>query len=151
MQRIYQIAQLRKECETQNGIKIRDGLELFNIFNANLTVTHGEKISPSYMTLAMNVHDHVLANPSARALLLAADEWFGKKGPLESLYKLEAVYQVARNPGHLVWALQCLFDQVCNRELQSGEVTVTTLTGRKTAVGKGRLVAIVVQNLSLSD
>ena len=128
VQRIYQLVQWRVEAENKAGKKLT-AKELFLAFTQNLTVTHGEKVTESYCRLALQVHDSMLSVPSVRELLLAADEWFGKKSPLDSLYKLEAVSQVVK-PQNLEWVLGVCFDAVTNRVLKASEISITVLSGK---------------------
>ncbi|CAK9032090.1 Uncharacterized protein SCF082_LOCUS19916, partial [Durusdinium trenchii] len=111
--------------------------QLWAAFNSNLTVTHGEKITESYSKLAIQIHDNLLTNASIRSLLLSSEQWFEKKGPLDSLYKLEAISQIARSPAHVEFVLSGLFDHVVNKVIRIGDVSVSALSGRKSAVGKG--------------
>lgn len=136
LQRIFHLVQWRSEEESRAGHKLTAG-QLWAAFNSNLTVTHGEKITESYSKLAIQIHDNLLTNASIRSLLLSSEQWFGKKGPLDSLYKLEAISQIARSPAHVEFVLSGLFDHVVNKVIRIGDVSVSALSGRKSAVGKG--------------
>lgn len=148
VQRVFQLVQWRTEEEARAGRKL-SAVELFQAFSSNLTVTHGERITESYAKLALSIHDTMLVHPTIRSLLLLAEEWFGKKSPVDSLYKLEAVQQQAKTLPHIEWVLKCVFDAVVNKVLKVGEVSVSTLTGRKSATGKGPLCQIHFMLFSL--
>lgn len=125
---MYQLVQWRNEAETKAGKKLT-AKELFSAFSQHLTITHGEKVSESYCRLALQVHDSMLSVPAVRELLLAADEWFGKKSPLDSLYKLEAASQIVKAQ-HMEWVLEVCFDAVTNRVLKASEISITVLSGK---------------------
>ncbi len=135
---MYQLVQLRTEEETRAGKRL-SSKELFQQFSKNLTITHGEAVTDSYTKLALQLHDHLLCSPAVRQCLMDAEEFYGKKSPLDSLYKLQALHQVCKTLAHAEWCLNYCFDGVLNRALRPSEVSITTLTGQKTALGKGPL------------
>lgn len=138
VQRIYQLVQWRNEEEARAGKRLTSR-ELFQEFSRNLTVTHGEAVTESYTKLALQLHESLLSSQAVRQCLLDAEEFFGKNSPLDSLYKLQAVHQACKNLQQCEWCLNYCFDAVLNKGIKAPEVSITTLTGAKTALGKGFL------------
>lgn len=147
------VVQLRTEEETRAGKRLTSK-ELFQEFSKNLTITHGEAVTDSYTKLALQLHDNLLCSSAVRQCLLDAEEFYGKKSPLDSLYKLQALHQNCKTLAHAEWCLNYCFDAVLNRALRPSEVSITTLTGHKTALGKGpfdRKVCLIISTFNLES
>ena len=132
IQRLYQLGQFKQDQEASNSGKPLKSDELYNRFSQNLVVTAGEKLSKSYVDLAMRLWDTVLAKTPLRNMLLLSDEVFGKKAsPFNSIYKLEAMMQAAAKGGQpaLHWIILFASDMTLNGGVKAQELSVLALTG----------------------
>lgn len=135
---MYQIGLLAQSMKTQQSRM--NHKEVHAAFQANLRVSSGEAINPTFVRVALTLWK-VLQHTPVRNALLLADELFGKANPLtNSLYKLEALMQAcgsdhARFESMLVY----MFDLILNGELQSWECSWGPLTGKKQPQNKGNL------------
>lgn len=84
----------------------------------------------------------MLGKKVLRDLLLLSDEVFGKKASaFNSIYKLEAFMQIAKNKQeHLQWLIQFAGDAMLNGTLRAQDMSVVNLAGNKTS--KGTLTCI---------
>ena len=139
LQRLYQLGSFKVDMEESHGPMTADAL--WKKFASNLTVTHGEQLSKTYVTLAMRIWDNVLKSQSIREILHWSDECFGgKKSPMNSLYKLEGLMQASKgNPEDMRAILMLLMDTALNGVIRPSEMSLQCLTGRNTSSGKGWL------------
>ena len=75
----------------------------------------------------------MLGKKVLRDLLLLSDEVFGKKASaFNSIYKLEAFMQIAKNKQeHLQWLIQFAGDAMLNGTLRAQDMSVINLQGIK--------------------
>ena len=142
IQRLYQLGQFKQDQEAANSGKSLTAEELYQAFSAKLVVTAGETLSKTYVSLAVRLWDNVLGKKTLRDLLLLSDEVFGKKASaFNSIYKLEAFMQIAKNKQeNLQWLIQFAGDAMLNGVLRAQDMSVINLGGNKST--KGTLTCI---------
>ena len=142
IQRLYQLGQFKQDQEAAASGKSLTAEELYQAFSAKLIVTAGETLSKTYVSLAVRLWDNVLGKKVLRDLLLLSDEVFGKKASaFNSIYKLEAFMQIAKNKQeHLQWLIQFAGDAMLNGTLRAQDMSVVNLAGNKAS--KGTLTCI---------
>lgn len=114
--------------------------EVHAAFHANLRISSGESINPTFVRVALTMWK-VLQHKAVRNALLLGDELFGKNNPLSnSLYKLEALMQASgSDPVRFESTLVFFFDLVLNGDIQPWECSWGPLTGKKQPHNKGNL------------
>lgn len=134
MQRLHQLGQFKEE----QGNLTADAL--YKKFQENLTVTHGEQLSKTYVGLAIRVWETILKCRQCRSMLMIGDEVFGKRSPFNSLYKLEGLMQATKSSqqGMRDVPKHC-FDSALNLSVKAADMSLQALTGRNTTTGKGCL------------
>ena len=134
MQRLHQLGQFKEE----QGNLTADAL--YKKFQENLTVTHGEQLSKTYVALAIRVWEVILKCRQCRSMLMVGDEVFGKRSPLNSLYKLEGLMQATKNSQQgMREVVKHCFDSALNLSVKAADMSLQALTGRNTTGGKGCL------------
>jgi len=65
-----------------------------------------------------------------------AEDHFGRQGPMDSVYKFEALLRYAGRSPEAHWVLSAIYDTVLNEGVASSEISIHHLTGKKRG-GKG--------------
>ena len=135
---MYQIGLLAQSMKNQSSRT--NHKEVHAAFHANLRVSSGESINPTFVRVALTMWK-VLQHKAVRNALLLGDELFGKNNPLSnSLYKLEALVQASgSDPVRFESMLVFFFDLVLNGDIQPWECSWAPLTGKKQPHNKGNL------------
>ena len=141
VQRVYQLGIFWLQASAKrNGSKKLSEEDLYDAFQANLTVTAGERLTPKFVKVALHCFRQVINIDQLKRLLIAADETFGKRNPLDSLYKLQSLVQCAQSQTEgIKWALETMCDLLLNGKIQSPSLTLEVLGGKRGS--KGRLGA----------
>jgi len=122
-------------CKEQKRTKITDD-ELYELFSKRLHVTSGEALSKKFVSTAMTMWSRILVKQDLKQLLFMSDELFGKKTPMESVYKLLHVTQVAQSDHTMIkWLLNTMFDLVYNNVMKPAEMNGLALFPDKGAKG----------------
>lgn len=135
---MYQIGLLAQSMKNQSSRT--NHKEVHAAFHANLRISSGESINPTFVRVALTMWK-VLQHKAVRNALLLGDELFGKNNPLSnSLYKLEALMQASgSDPVRFESILVFFFDLVLNGDIQPWECSWGPLTGKKQPHNKGNL------------
>ena len=98
--------------------------------------------------MALQVFQKVVSVKRLKDLLICGDETFGKKNPLDSLYKLQVLLQTAHNePDKVHWLLLMMFDLLLNKDMLPGNLTMEALSGKKGGKGFLGLVHCIFSQL----
>lgn len=82
----------------------------------------------------------MLSKPSAQALILEAEETFGKRSPFDSIYKLESIIRKSKHCiDRIMWCLSYIIDSCLNQHVRPGEYTLANLSGKGKKDGIGLL------------
>lgn len=137
LQRVYQLGVFWLQANAREKKKLDDG-QLYRAFKDNLNVTSGERLTEKFVRVGLQVFQKVVSVKRLKDLLICGDETFGKKNPLDSLYKLQILLQTAHNePDKIHWLLLMMFDLLLNKDVAPGTLTMEALSGKKG--GKGFL------------
>ncbi|CAE7218980.1 unnamed protein product, partial [Symbiodinium sp. CCMP2456] len=135
VQRIYQLGVFWIQASTREKRKLNE-LELHEAFSKNLVVSSGERVTEKFVKVGMQIFKNILSVTALKELLIAGDETFGKKSPLDYLYKLQSFVQCSHNDADKIeWCLLAMFDLLLNNKVKPGELTQDNLAGKKG--GKG--------------
>ena len=143
MQRLHQLGQFKEE----QGNLTADAL--YKKFQENLTVTHGEQLSKTYVALAIRVWEVILKCRQCRSMLsmlMVGDEVFGKRSPFNSLCKQEGLMQATKNSQQgMREVVKHCFDSALNLSVKAADMSLQALTGAQHDWWKG------VSRLTLSS
>lgn len=166
MQRVFQIGAIKKILQEKNSnVKVTAKI-LKKHFDANLEVKSGEAATEHYITTAMALWTAVFSVKKLKVLRLQfshssvfflsivhididvididdleelaflADETFGKRGPLDSVLKLEMLMRACKSSTWSIeFALLCMCDSCLNRTVVPSEMTPNWLFGKGSQKG----------------
>lgn len=82
----------------------------------------------------------MLSKAPAQALILEAEEKFGKRTPFDSIYKLESIIRKSKHCiDRIMWCLSYIVDACVNQHVRPGEYTLSNLSGKGKKEGFGLL------------
>eukprot|EP00959_Pyramimonas_sp_CCMP1952_P098129 2051243-Pyramimonas_sp.AAC.1 len=94
----------------------------------------GEKFTDGFVDAALTVYFRVLADDECRAIIMDAENTWGKRTPWDSVYKLEAIAKKCgqREQGviNLRWVLHGVTDLVTNGYQPASAFSARALSGK---------------------
>jgi hypothetical protein len=116
-----------KHALENKGMKI-SAIKLSTHFLSSVqTASSSENMSASFIDAALTIESRILTSAVAREILNIMDSKYGMHGPLNSVYKLQAIINRARTPSLIEWCMTSLADSIAMGFLEPGECSIKKL------------------------
>ena len=126
MQRVQMVIREKHTLECK-GAKMSAAKLATHFLNSVQFASSSEKMSASFVDAALTIESRILTSNSAKHILNDMDNQYGITGPLNSVYKLQAIINRARTPGLIEWSLTSLADSLAMSFLEPGDFSIKKL------------------------
>lgn len=135
LQRIIEIGRYKAQKELKMGKMSSQAIA--KIYVDNLHMGEGaEPITEKYVSVAMRIHDTLLAVQGIKDVMFALDAMLDHASPFNSVYRLECFMLKTRDPAQLIWAFNSVYDLYMSGVFSHERgMSVESLSGGK--AGKG--------------
>jgi hypothetical protein len=152
LQRVFHILILRKQQTGTTGVPTNAQLALWWGKNVTMAGT-SEAVTESVVKLAVHIHDTLLVDDALKGILVSDESTHGRKGIMDSMYKLEALISKTKTTGERRWCLIHLRFMVTQGYATAAEFSMRNLTGKGSSGGartKG-LLDLILFNIEIKE
>ena len=151
LQRVFEVIKTRKGLERAAGVGKVAVEELANYYKNSINLAaSSEPVSRTFVENVNQVEKLMLKSAPCLKLLAKITEAWGRAGPLQSIYKLQAILVKAnKTPDLITWCVATIYDLCKSGSYQPGEISAKAL--KDGAGGNRALVDLWVFKKQLRD